>query len=328
MARTPIPRSLSLRVLYESARTCCVCRNPSRPVQIHHIDKNPTNNVEDNLVVICSFCHGEAHTKHELSQNLSGDKIKEFKHRWVDEVRERASRAMLPSSNLDQAVWTYINHQRLSQFLEKAGCKFRQELIDPLKSKGFVDSFGMPQPIVQPSDWKHTWTVYDGLPYYASHRAHHLLTTAVDDLITAVCPIDLDAIWGKRSIKSLIRSGSICYCLRAFYFKDEQHYPDQKYADRIAYAQARGIKVQLRISTRNMFGDSAIHDSFSGHRIAAALFAVKSITQEEDKLMIFGTPLALGAGFVKYGRNSPYHNDSGLGYDGADVIPEAPPIKD
>jgi len=84
----------------------------------------------------------------------------------------------------------------------------------------------------------------------------------------------------------------------------------------------------MRISTRNMFGDSAIHDSFSGHRIAAALFAAKSVTEEADKLIIYGTPLALGAGFLKYRRKSPYQQESGLGYDGADIIPAAPPVED
>lgn len=203
-------------------------------MQVYHIDKDPNNNVEENLVALCSFCHGEAHTKHELSQNLSEKKVKECKRRCIEEVAKRSSNSMLPAVNADQAVWTYINHQRLYQFLERAGCQFDQDLFGALKTAGMIDSFGMPQPVVQPSDWKHTWTVYDGLPYHASHRAHHLLTRAIDDLIAAVHPIDLDVVWRKKEIKSLVSSGTICFCLRAFYFKNGQHYAEHRCADRTA----------------------------------------------------------------------------------------------
>jgi hypothetical protein len=313
--RNRVPSKLSLRVLYECAYTCCICRNRRRPVQVHHIDKNPRNNVEENLVALCSICHGEAHTKHDLSQNLSAGKIKKYKRRWIADVAKRSSKAMLPSANADQAVWTYINHERLYQFIERAGCQFDQEWFAELKARGVIDSLGMPQPVVQPSAHKHTWTVYDRLPYYDRHQVHRLHTKTIDEFIRTVHPIDLDEIWRKSLIKSLVSSGTICFCIRAFYFKQEQHYPEEKVADRLAYAQARGIKVQFRISTRNMFGTSAIADSFSGHKVAAALFAVKSVNQEERKLVIYGTPLALGAGFINHRSNCPYTHAAHVGYD-------------
>jgi hypothetical protein len=55
--RVKIPRNLENKLYYQAARTCCVCRIPNFPVQIHHIDQDPSNNSEDNLVVICRLCH-------------------------------------------------------------------------------------------------------------------------------------------------------------------------------------------------------------------------------------------------------------------------------
>jgi 5-methylcytosine-specific restriction endonuclease McrA len=62
MIRTPIPDESAAEVMFLSDRTCCVCRDPKRKTEIHHIDGDPTNNMLDNLAVICKDCHSDAHT--------------------------------------------------------------------------------------------------------------------------------------------------------------------------------------------------------------------------------------------------------------------------
>ncbi len=41
---TPIPDAIAAAVLFASDRTCCVCRVKGKPVQIHHLDEDPSNN--------------------------------------------------------------------------------------------------------------------------------------------------------------------------------------------------------------------------------------------------------------------------------------------
>ena len=70
------------RVVFESDRTCCVCRDRSRPVKIHHIDGNHSNNERSNLAVLCDPCHTLAHTKIPFSRNLTPDQVRMYDESW------------------------------------------------------------------------------------------------------------------------------------------------------------------------------------------------------------------------------------------------------
>ena len=70
------------RVLFESDRTCCICRDRSRPVKIHHIDANHSNNERSNLAVLCDPCHTLAHTNIPFSRNLTPDQVRMYDESW------------------------------------------------------------------------------------------------------------------------------------------------------------------------------------------------------------------------------------------------------
>ena len=70
------------RVLFESDRTCCICRDRSRPVKIHHIDGNRSNNERSNLAVVCDPCHTLAHTNFPFSRNLAPDQVRLYDETW------------------------------------------------------------------------------------------------------------------------------------------------------------------------------------------------------------------------------------------------------
>ncbi len=127
-ARIRIQLALEKELLYKSARTCCVCRISKKPIELHHIDQDPSNNTWNNLVVLCRCCHDEAHTKHTMSKNLSLEHLRHTKESWGAEVAERSSLAMLPNSNLSQAMWTYINHEKLPRILKFQGVEFNKGL--------------------------------------------------------------------------------------------------------------------------------------------------------------------------------------------------------
>lgn len=87
--RVPIADDLAAKVMFASDRTCCVCREPRRKAKIHHIDQDPSNNVFENLAVVCDDCHSEAHTRHVFARNLTPALIQEYNASWRAIVRGR-----------------------------------------------------------------------------------------------------------------------------------------------------------------------------------------------------------------------------------------------
>jgi hypothetical protein len=86
-----------IKVLQESRWTCCICRNRTQGVIVHHIDEysNSRNHNEDNLVVFMLNHHGEAHTKRDFQLNLTSKKLKEAKRWWIDFVQKCDLQAIL-----------------------------------------------------------------------------------------------------------------------------------------------------------------------------------------------------------------------------------------
>jgi hypothetical protein len=87
--RVPIPEALSAQILFESDRTCCVCRISGRKVEIHHIDGNPANNVAANLAVLCKDCHSDAHTAYAFARSLGPEIVRKYNETWREIVRLR-----------------------------------------------------------------------------------------------------------------------------------------------------------------------------------------------------------------------------------------------
>jgi len=304
-ARKKIPKQLESILLYNAAKTCCVCRIPRAPVEIHHIDENPANNIEENLVVICKNCHEEAHTKRPLSKSLTAGRLIDFKIRWQDEVKNRSANAMLPSSNLDQAMWTYINHQRLPVLMKAFNVKFDAGLLSFLAKRKVVDRNGIPifQLEFKNRDNSLT-TIYERFEWDDSQRLHDLYMDAVDKLIQKTHPIELGAIWTKREIKTILKPGSICFCMRGFHFRGGERKNGEE--DRFVYARAKNIEIQLLANTRHMYGNSALYTNFAASRFAAILMIIKEVANEEGVLVVRATPLAMGAGFIPSEYETPH----------------------
>ena len=92
--RTPIPVDVAALVQFESNRTCCVCQTPGRPIQIHHIDGDPSNNDWGNLAVLCTECHDATQIRGGFGRKLDAEQIVLYRDAWIRQVaRSRASEA-------------------------------------------------------------------------------------------------------------------------------------------------------------------------------------------------------------------------------------------
>jgi hypothetical protein len=81
--RTPIPPELAAQVLFYSDRTCCVCRTRGKPVQIHHIDDDPSHNELANLAVLCFDCHRDTQISGGFDRKLDAEQVILYRDDWL-----------------------------------------------------------------------------------------------------------------------------------------------------------------------------------------------------------------------------------------------------
>jgi hypothetical protein len=87
--RVPLDRKTAARVLYLSDRTCCICRSPGKPIQIHHVDENPANNNEENLAVLCLDCHHLTQITGGFGRQLDADQVTLYRNDWLSTVKRQ-----------------------------------------------------------------------------------------------------------------------------------------------------------------------------------------------------------------------------------------------
>ena len=97
--RTEIPSLTAARVLFDSDRTCCICRDRNRIIQIHHIDNNPNNNDYDNFAVLCFDCHRDTQIRGGFDRKIDAAQIELYKKDWLDRVVARRDKAHGPRSS-------------------------------------------------------------------------------------------------------------------------------------------------------------------------------------------------------------------------------------
>src|SRR5665213_3053889 len=78
-----------------NADVCCVCRERGKGVQLHHIDGNSSNTVDENLAVLCCSDHDAHHrpTCYSLAHGgeLTKERILNAKIGWehfIEEARQ------------------------------------------------------------------------------------------------------------------------------------------------------------------------------------------------------------------------------------------------
>lgn len=84
MPRKRILEDVQTRVLTRSRRRCCICFGLNRDTsikqgQIAHLDKDSSNNSEDNLAFLCLNCHDRYDSRTSQSKNFTIGEVKGFR---------------------------------------------------------------------------------------------------------------------------------------------------------------------------------------------------------------------------------------------------------
>lgn len=87
--RVPIPEDISAEVLFQHDHTCCVCNQPGKAVQIHHVDDDHANNDLKNLAVLCLADHDLTQIKGGFGRKLNAAEVTKYRDGWVSRVQQR-----------------------------------------------------------------------------------------------------------------------------------------------------------------------------------------------------------------------------------------------
>lgn len=92
-SRILVPGNIATALMFRSDRTCCVCHERGEPIQIHHIDEDPSNNDPDNLAVLCLHCHDETQIKGGFGRKLDAEQVVYYRNDWHRRVAARKEAA-------------------------------------------------------------------------------------------------------------------------------------------------------------------------------------------------------------------------------------------
>ena len=297
--RPPIPKAMDFNIRYNAAFTCCVCRD-SPIEQIHHIDKNPLNNVYDNLVGVCNECHGEAHTNHTMERNLTPYILKKVKKIWEREVKEHSAYSMSTSPEWgSSAIWTFFNFDKLPYLLESQKISFDKILFENLKAKNAINNHGVP--VVH--GFESCKMIYDLYDYDTSHELFDLYKSAMSDFLSKINPVEFCITRKKRELRAIVLEGKFIYFNRGVIFKKAN-----ERRMREAFFSYNKIRVEFMFDERFIWGSSCYADSFVGNKTVFGILFVKSIANKDGILVFSCSPIALGYGFNSKRKFSPFYN--------------------
>lgn len=301
--RPPIPADILLRVLYKSRRTCCICRDSSRPIVVHHIEEWSVSrsHEESNLVVLCLEHHDLAHTRKHLSQGLGANELASAKGSWERDIAILDAKTILrlKDSN-DFARWDWINHQRVLTDAIKRNLKpTHKPNAAFLKQMHILADDGI---LLPETDWitenrPRGWF----LDFGDGFRIAHYLSDITDQLIRSLPVIDITHYkTSPLHLKSILSPGDVIAVQAGFYFKSEANESDKRNEVRRAYYRGNGVRITYTFQAWYCLSSSARYDAMTGHKVQTTVGVVRSIDTVEGELVVSISCLAAGTAFAAH----------------------------
>lgn len=299
-SRPPIPTKTVIKLLHESKFCCCICRDRNRSVIIHHIEEwnISKSHEEDNLVVLCLLHHDTAHTKKDLSLNLSKTKLIELKEKWIEEAKLQDTYAILGLMKPSGARYDYFNHKRIFELTIKSKIPFNTfSTYNKIKDK-YLDEFGYLRSyeewLVNYETKIHMYNFWEGL-YIGSY-----MTDLFNYFLSTIPIIDLTPIMNKATIESVLKKGDIIAIQAGFYVKSQSKVDRGINQIRKLHYHKRNVTIEFLIDAFECTSTSAWGDHISGHKSLTPIGVVNSILREGGELKIGLSCLAIGAWFDEH----------------------------
>jgi len=300
-SRPPIPQETIIKLLHESKFACCVCRNPSKGIIIHHIQEwnESKNHDESNLIVLCLEHHDLAHTKKDLTLQLSPSRLLALKKQWIESAKFQDARTILGLIN-EYSRWDYVNQSRVFELFLNLGIDPTGfQTYDTLKSQSIINNRGLINPIK-------LWDV-DHLPRkhvtdigrLQIHFMYYLKET-VESIIKKLPIIDITNNLSRNEIKALVKPGMFISAQLGFYFKEKEPYQDFKSQRKTAYYRGNKIKIQFTFDAFECTSNSGRFDHMTAKKIITPILFVTSVVEDNGWINISTSCLAAGSYFDEH----------------------------
>lgn len=296
--RPPISGKTVVKLLHDSRRTCCVCRDSSKSIIIHHIIEwsKTRDHSEGNLAVLCLEHHNAAHTKQGLSLSLTPAQIKAHKRRWLEEVSSLDAKAILGLATIQGARWDYINHTRLFELALECSIRLNAlRFFDELCNLGMLNQSGL---ISSPKSWSvgapkfWLYDVYEGLYLYQYVKG------VLEKILPSLKLIDMTNRWTRGEIDSLVRPGVWISLQSAFYFKKLTDTSRGRSQTRRGRRKRAGIELYFEFDAWESTSSTSKNVHLRGYQTALAVVHVRSVRVTASGVRISGSCLAIGSQLI------------------------------
>lgn len=288
--RPPIPSKTVVKLLYQSKWTCCVCRDKNKGIIIHHIKEwnISKDHSEENLVVLCLEHHDLAHTKKELSLNLTENKLKELKKLWLEKVSLQDTQIIRGLTVLENPEgWDYFNHNRIFEiYLRKnlSNIHFKTTMV--AKKKSWINDLGTL--CLTDDDKIHLYHSGDGYLMY------FYMAELFDEVLKTLSLVDLTNKFNKSDLGALIQEGSYIGLQAGFYFKNLSEKSEGREQRRLCYYKKAKMKIQFEFDAYEATSISAWGSHLVGHKTSTVIGRIKSIINKKENITITISCLAMG----------------------------------
>lgn len=145
--RTPIPKKTAASIMFQTDGICCVCHKEGKPVQIHHIDENPSNNNIENLMTLCLDCHHNTQISGGFTRRLDNEQLKLYRDNWINtisgsrsQLRDEITKSKLKIHHKDEIKPIIISKstsstltQEIRELIKKIGKEKISQLLQEAK---------------------------------------------------------------------------------------------------------------------------------------------------------------------------------------------------
>lgn len=287
-ARTPIPQKTVEEVLVRSAFTCCVCHQPCLPIVIHHLDRweHSHSHDADNLAVLCLNHHGEAHSHHENSRNLTAQVIKEARERWYAIIRQRTEEERaLETVKRYHGRWDYFNLSYICGFIDDHNIRFSSRYRHDLIAKGLLTENGAIVSDKLTKNATHWLNFFDGL----------YLKRYIEEMVNAIIGrVPVRYINKSLYLQESIRPGQLLLVDGRFHFKRMNGRTKGVGQTRSVSATVNHMKFTGEFDAWYCNSSSSHGAHLTGNRDATLLCLVRSVEGADGFDLINCTVIGLG----------------------------------
>ncbi|RYX82612.1 hypothetical protein EON83_18750 [bacterium] len=297
-ARPPIPTENLIEVLHQSRWTCCICRDRTNPVIVHHIKPwhESRDHTAENLAVLCPNDHARAHTRSELTLELSPERLKASRDAWLKQVEKMDAQALLglsTESTFDR--WHYFNHHRMMEMARRMKISLTDNrFFSSLRRLDILDDNGL---LNDPSQWqvqsKPTYYLYDCI---ATVQLYAYMDYIWSQVLENIPLVNISEMWNRIELQSVIKPGRFIACEGAFYFKhsDKNHRGFNQTS--LGYRRTEDIRLEFQFDAWDCTSSSARASYMTGRKRATVVCLVANIDDAEI-LKITASCLAIGFPF-------------------------------